>query len=641
MSVSLQNILITNSNTESYKQLKNDLSGLALHFHKIEALSGIIDFNRQYPVSMVIIDQFSIETDQLNLLFKIKSTFPTLNIFVILPESKPQTVRATFEMGCSDLITAPYSKDELFCRIEKQLYVAQLNNELQNALEVKSDFSANMSHEIRTPLNGIIGILNILQETQLNQNQSELISLISNSSEALLSLVNNILDFAKLEANKMTLRPEVFNFHLLCTQTLEILESRSKDKNLPIELNFDPQLESLNLSADKGRLRQVILNLLSNAIKFTKKGSVTLKACLIDKQEQIATIRVAVIDTGMGIKPEKKELIFSKFTQIDSSHARSHGGTGLGLPISNMILQCMNSHLEVNSEVGTGSTFSFEFTTPFNTNDTASSTPILETTVPTLPPLRILIAEDNMVNQRVILSYLTKETEHYIKTALNGQEVLDHLDKDVFDLILMDIQMPIMDGITATKRIRSSQKKYANSKIIAITANAMEGDKEKYLNIGMNAYIPKPFTQDQLLIKIHQVLTRDTNHLSQTSDNSSEKKELIEASIIQEVVDNMGEEGFYDLIKIYLKDVDSILSRLRKAAKERDVDTFIHASHKYAGGAAVLGFIQASEIARDMETLSRNQQYNDAVSKVDELEFVHKRTLVALRAKFPKLKKLS
>ena len=621
----LAHVAVCNTTKESFQQINQYLDHSMIHLYKCESIEELKQLEEQHQVSLIIIDHQDKLDQQSFFLEEVSQHLKTQNTFIILPKFSPEEIQDYYNLNCSDLIYPPVCSEEFSSRVKRLIAQDQINRDLENALQIKSEFSATMSHEIRTPLNGIIGILNSLQETNLNKRQAELVNIISHSSEALLNLVNNILDFAKLEGKQLTLRPEPFSLFSLCLQVIDLAKTSCDKDELELFLDAPDELKKLFLMGDKNRLRQIISNLVSNAVKFTDQGYIKLKLELIERSDKQAKITISVADTGIGISQEENELIFSKFTQVDNSHSRKNEGTGLGIPISEMILQCMNSNLELNSQPGAGSTFSFTISLPVTTTTRKKTSPSISLTT----PLRILIAEDNHVNQRVMYSYLNSDETHYIKTAENGNEVIEFLKSDQFDLILMDIQMPGLDGIQTTELIRKSSESYKSIPIIAVTANAMEGDRERYLKLGMNSYLPKPYSKELLLKTVSKLVDRSNEVFSQI-ENTPPPLELIDSRMLLDIHQSLGAEGFNKLIEMYLKEVQEMLRHIKKSCKERDEGNFIRHTHKYAGGAASLGFLTIREIAKKMETLTREGNFDKALKLYDTLELNHQNTLLAL-----------
>ncbi len=383
------------------------------------------------------------------------------------------------------------TKKELEVAIEKA----------NEALKIKSEFIASVSHEIRTPINAIIGMGRLLEDTGLSEEQFKYVDAINHSSENLMILLNDILDFSKMDANKMELNPEPTSLFNLLNRVTDLYKEEASRKSLKFEIDFAGNLPDW-VYADGPRLRQVLINLLSNAFKFTKEGAVKLEVSVIKREASfngdLIDIRFAVIDSGIGISQKKMERIFESFQQADASISSSYGGVGLGLSISQRLVDMMGSSLHVDSEEDKGSVFHFNVrlrtAKPLNEQDPKG---LGSDNTLNMPTAKLLIAEDNELNldlMRITLNKLGYEPD----TAVNGQEVLDLLEAgNSYDLIFMDVQMPIMNGIEATKAI---YEKYADTApvIIASTADAMGNSRENYLYAGMNDYISKPFKVEDL-----------------------------------------------------------------------------------------------------------------------------------------------
>jgi len=352
-------------------------------------------------------------------------------------------------------------------------------------------------------MNGVVGMVEALKSTKLDDDQKEYLDIIDISSENLLSVINDILDFSKVEAGQIEFENITFNIHDSIEEVIKMVSFKTAQKNLYLDFNFDKNIPTY-LIGDPLRIKQVLINLINNATKFTSVGGITIDCQLLNKDSINAEIKVIVNDTGIGIPADQKNKLFKSFTQADASTTRKFGGTGLGLAISKSLTKMMSGKIGVESEEGRGSSFWFTAKLTMASEELLKEEFSITASESESIPLTILVAEDNAINQRVAIFNLEK-FGHKVDVAENGEIAVKMFKEKAYDIVFMDIQMPIMDGISATKQIRSYELntgKIKKTPIIAMTANTLKGDKENFMNAGMTDYIGKPFKANELSMLI-------------------------------------------------------------------------------------------------------------------------------------------
>ncbi len=459
-----------------------------------------------YPFDLILLDIIMPGMDGFEVCSKLKSNPKTKDIPVIFltSETNQQSIVKGFKLGAVDYISKPFSPEELLARVSVHLNLKKTQENLLEAKEIaesatkaKSMFLANMSHEIRTPMNGIIGMVDIMKQTNLSKDQKEYLSIIETSGESLLTLINDILDFSKIESGQLEFEFIPFSLEEVLKATKTLLSYKAESKKLEFKYFIDQEVP-IELAGDPVRLKQILINLANNAIKFTKEGHVHINVSLKEEDSTHVLLLFEVEDTGIGISEENIPKLFQSFSQANIATSRKFGGTGLGLAISKELSRLMSGEIGIRSKLGEGSVFWFtgkiKKQSQQEIDDASTSTQSHDDVRRETKKLKILLAEDNPINQRVAQINL-QNLGHETFIAKTGNECVQMFKEGSFDMILMDIQMPEMDGIEATAIIRQIESKTGAQAIpiVALTANALTGDKERFIQAGMDDHLAKPF----------------------------------------------------------------------------------------------------------------------------------------------------
>jgi PAS domain S-box-containing protein len=525
-------------------------------------------------------------------------------------------------------------------RILTERELLQTKQVTEQAYKAKEIFLANMSHEIRTPMNGILGIAGLMEKTVLNEQQRSFLKLIQDSAANLLVIVNDILDLEKIEAGKIQLEEIPFNVPEKIEAAIHSFAYKAEEKGIRLTyINYLPA--DLHVTGDPYRLNQVLNNFLGNAVKFTEKGFVAMTTRVKFDKEDWAAIEFLVEDSGIGIPKDKLPLIFDPFVQANTDTTRKYGGTGLGLPISKNLIEMQGGELWVESEVNKGTVF--RFILPYKKCELVilENKPQQKDNYSSLGKRRALVAEDVELNQ-FLAKHIMESWGFEVVIAENGRKALEALEKGPFDFILMDIQMPEMDGIQATVAIRKMQDPArAAIPIIAITANVLKGDSEKYLHAGMSDYLSKPFTEAQLFkvirenLQPHAPKNQDCpGHTLQEATAAGACEKLYDLSMVHAV--SGGDENFIrKMVILFIDTVPPALDELKKAAEQMQWDRAGKLAHKLKSTIDSMGIGSLKETIRTIESNGKQSRDTESILPlVYNLSLVIRNCILELEADF-------
>jgi len=497
------------------------------------------------------------------------------------------------------------------------------------ANNAKSEFLANISHELRTPISNIIGVANMLMDRISDHTIKKNIEIINLSANSLLHIINDILDISKIEANRIELNIEPFDLHELINQTIQQFSHAIQQKHLEFNLTFQPDIPRF-VEGDSNRLGQVLRNLLSNAIKFTNKGYIALEVRHIDSSPIQHELVLSVSDSGVGISETKKDHLFQKFSQLDQTYSKKYPGTGLGLVISKGLVEQMGGRIWVKSQQGKGSTFYFSIVLHRTSDSSFDQSKSDDHPFNEKQYLSILYAED-VISLRESTSYFLKKIGHQVTMVSNGKQVLEYLNKQHFDLILMDIQMPEMDGIETTKRIRQSKTKNFNSNIpiIAVTAYAMKNEHDRMKHAGFDDYLTKPFIVDDLLIKINRLISFNKKNVAlknslptqstvDSPTHSTDDNMLKDLNNFISIFKN-NHQVVKSIITNFFSEADGRMIKLKQAIQDKDMTQIKQAAHKMTSLFSSIQVRSPAYICQELERSANNNQEHECNQLFNQL----------------------
>ena len=495
----------------------------------------------------------------------------------------------------------------------------------EKAVVIKEQFLTNMSHEIRTPMNGIIGFAKILEGTKLNDDQKQSVEAIKKAGQNLMVIINDILDFSKIEANKMTVEEANFSLSKTVDSVIELLTQNALEKKIKLLCDIDSAIHD-ELIGDPTKLSQILFNLIGNALKFTEKGFVELVITEIEGNESESLLKFSVIDSGIGISKDKIDSIFESFNQASNETTRKYGGTGLGLTITRRLVELQGGQITAESIVSKGSefTFSLKYKKASQIIESPVALNIKNISPDFLKDINILLVEDNELNQLLAVKVFEK-WDKKIDIANNGVEAIEKISTNFYDIILMDIQMPGMDGIELTRYIRSSMGEKSNIPIIALTAHATEGEERRCFENGVNDYLSKPYNFEELLNKLYHNLKNNTVDSvlfmeSQQKEIASEK--LIDFKYLKDFSD--GDDTFVkNMISLFLNNTPETMQIILESNKNDDIKILKDEIHKLKSSLSILGMIKASNcvevIEMEIEKNPLGQKRKDEVNNLNEI----------------------